>query len=896
MRRRLGFTSLISILGLLPLTLICVGLSAYLIDGQLKELRGMIVQRAGAVSGQLSALAAHLIEQDRELLAELSRSALEEAGVRAVTIYDAQLEPVSHAGPAIQPPDVSTLSRDQPQQFHIDEDQLQVIHAIVGKRPAAGPGNEEILGWVQMHFSWHQYELRKYQSLLSTAMILGLSALISLAMFSYVNHTLRGDLVNVLQAIRRLANGSRDFHIHIPGNDEFSDIARELNRLSAAQVKELQELQRSLEMSNSDLRETLETVEIQNIELDLARREAVRANRVKSEFLANTSHEIRTPLNSIIGFSNILLKSELQGRQREALETMRNSAESLLTIINDILDFSKLEAGKLVFDRSPINLRELAEDTLIMLAPQAYDKGLELALFIQHDCPDTVLGDALRLRQMMTNLINNAIKFTPSGHIRVDIVCVDCNPESATLTVRVSDTGIGINAAQRDSIFKDFAQADASVTRQYGGTGLGLVIVKGLAKEMGGEVGVDSDFGKGSTFWFTVNLPIDHNAMQIRNFNALRGYSVALYERSTLYAQSLSDVLQSWGMEVRHCRDIRQLDRSCDYSILCLDKQESNRRLPSETPGHPGIVLSPNLGDQPHNDGRIWLSKPVSCVRLYDALCGDIHQQLGGNREAPYFGNNRVLIVDDNPSNLHILSAFLADFGIDAVSACNGVEALSYCQDQLFDLIFIDIQMPQLDGIEASRQIRQSSPNSATPIVAISAYLAPENPQQIQQAGINEYLSKPVGESQLATVLDQYLQRGSPSTGPVAHYLPASEAFADEPRPVDIGECLHLSRQRPELAINMLEMLTEELPATRTALINSYNDRDWQQLAEISHGLKGNCAYTGTPNLRQAVLALENTLKAGDTQALQPRHREVLAAIDELLTWTDEHDLEVLFE
>uniref|UniRef100_UPI0035670F74 hybrid sensor histidine kinase/response regulator n=1 Tax=Spongiibacter sp. TaxID=2024860 RepID=UPI0035670F74 len=739
----------------------------------------------------------------------------------------------------------------------------------------------------------HQYQLLKYQSLLAGALSLGMSILACIIFFGYINNNISRDLHTLQTAIRRLINGQRDMHIHMPGNDEFSDLAEALNQLNATQVRELKELQLNLEQSNSDLRETLETLEIQNIELDLARREAVTASRVKSEFLANTSHEIRTPLNSILGFSNILLKADIHGRQRDAVETIRNSAVNLLTIINDILDFSKLEAGKLVFDKTPVQLRELAEDTLIMLAPGAAEKNLDLALFIQSGTPSSIFGDSLRLRQMLTNLLSNAIKFTPSGYVRLDILCNDCDGEYANLTFRVSDSGIGISSEQRRQIFRDFGQADASVTRQYGGTGLGLVIVQGLAKEMGGEVGVDSELGRGSTFWFSLRLAVDNNAMQLRDFDALKGRSVALYDRSQLYSLSLCELLESWGVRVIHSRNLRDIDQDCDYSIISLDSEETTQLLPACQGEHPSIILSPHADASRADDGRIWLNKPVSHVRLFDALS----KGTSANADKPLdnFRNHQLLIVDDNPSNLLILKSFLEDFGIMPTSAQNGVEAVSYCLDQRFDLILIDIQMPQLDGIAASRQIRQRGKNQHTPIIAISAYLAPEDPAQLRDAGIDEYLSKPVNEAQLASMLTRFLTPSSEQAtaeGSESLLQPPSEDSI--PRPVDLHQCLTLSKQRPKLAQSMLEMLLAELPELREKLCHAHQTQNWSELAELNHGLKGNCCYTGVPALKQAVIALEVELKqqpAANSETFQT----LLAHIDELLEWQHQHELEVLF-
>lgn len=895
MRRRYGFKRLILIMGLLPVLLISVGFSAYLTQQQLADSRELLTQRAKSAAQQLSVVSSHMMQDHHEdTLAYILHTALEEPGVRAVSIYNSDLELISHAGPGTPPPNVEGLSRFMPFKVMDQADDLQITWAIHAPLSAEGHQTDADghLGWVQMSYGWHQYELMKYQSYLAAAIFLGLSVLVCILFFSYINHNIGRDLQILRMATHRLTSGQRDLHIHVPGGDEFSELAEDLNELNAAQVRELKELQLNLEQSNSDLRETLETLEIQNIELDLARREAVTASRVKSEFLANTSHEIRTPLNSILGFSNILLKADIRGRQREAVETIRNSAVNLLTIINDILDFSKLEAGKLVFDKAPVQLRELAEDTLIMLAPGAAEKRLDLALFVEKDTPEAILSDSLRLRQMLTNLVSNAIKFTPTGTVRVDISCSERDDDYATLTFKVTDSGIGMSAEQRKHIFRDFGQGDASVTRQYGGTGLGLVIVQGLVKEMGGEIGVESELGHGSTFWFSLRLAIDHNAMQMRDFQSLQGSTVALYDSSPLYGLAICDLLEGWGMNVQLCQGIDDINTQADHCILSLDAEESCQPLPTIHRDGACVVLSYHSEEHPQ-DNNVWLSKPVSHVRLFDALNTGLSDDNQLNNR--HFRNSQVLIVDDNPSNLLILSTFLEDAGISPVSAQNGVEAVSHCQEQCFDLIFIDIQMPQLDGIAASRQIRQRGKNQHTPIVALSAYLAPENPSQLRDAGIDKYLSKPVNEQQLTNILQHYL---APSCDlpPTDEHAPEADADAEEqPRPVDLKQCLLLSKQRPTLAKNMLSMLLDELPGLRSQLTQAFDSKEWDTLTELNHGLKGNCCYTGVPLLKQAVCELEANLSA-QKPPQQPLFTAVITRIDELLAWHEEHELDALFD
>jgi two-component system sensor histidine kinase BarA len=875
---RLGIRRLILVMGLLPILTLSLALSSYLMISQIDELRKLMTERAKSSSEQLAVLTEHvLIAGHNNTLAAITSAALEETAVKAIAIYTADMDIITHAGPKSDLSIIKMNPGETHAQYEYLEDGLLIAQPVFSpslSSQAATP----IVGWVVMQFDWRHLKIQQYQTLLIGTVLLVIAFIICVALTSYINQSLAADLTTLRQTIRKMATSSRNFHAHIPENDEFNEIAEELNLLNNAHQNELQELQRSIEQTNIDLRETLETVEVQNIELDLARREAVNASRIKSEFLANTSHEIRTPLSGIIGFSKILLKSEMEVRQREAIETIHNSANSLLTIINDILDFSKLEAGKLVLDNAPVNLREAVEDTLQLLAPSAIEKDLELALIIEAGSPEAVVTDGLRLRQILTNLINNAIKFTPAGHIKVSILSKQQGDENAEITIQISDTGIGLSKEQQQEVFKDFSQADASITRQYGGTGLGLVIVKRLIEQMGGEIGIVSGPGQGATFWLTLNLPTSTNTIKLRDFSVISGKSIALYDRSELQTQALKSLLLSWGLKVHHCTNIGDLAPS-DYCLISSDNSADFHKLLSEL-DRSAVIITPYKEQQSDLAGRTYLSKPFSHVKLFDALYKGLEHNSPSRQQAVRFPNTNILAVDDNPSNLHILGNFLDDMAIRTHFAQNGAEALQQCREKHFDLIFMDIQMPQMDGIETSKYIRKDGLNTDTPIIALSAYLSPDNPSQLRDAGINDYFSKPISERQLAALLSKHLRATTSST--------------EQARPVDIKECLQLTKNRPQLAADMLKMLLETLPQQREDTVLALQHGDFDKLGGINHTLKGACCYTGTPVLKQRVLELEKALENKGTCETQTT--ALISAIDDLLAWQDAHDLGVVFD
>ncbi|WP_159238392.1 ATP-binding protein [Zhongshania aliphaticivorans] len=865
-------------MGLIPILALSLALSAYLMFSQIHELRNLMTERAKTSSEQLAILAEHVISDGHaDILDRITTTALEETAVKAIAIYSADMQLITQAGPKSSLSLIPIRPGEQNTRHQILNDGLLILQPIISHSLSPQTASP-VIGWVAMQFDWRHLKIHQYQTLFVGTVFLVIAFIMCVSLTSYINQSLATDLATLRQTIQKMASRTRNFHAHIPENDEFNEIAEELNQLNNAHQLELQELQRSIEQTNIDLRETLETVEVQNIELDLARREALNASRIKSEFLANTSHEIRTPLSGIIGFSKILLKSELEQRQREAIETIHNSANSLLTIINDILDFSKLEAGKLVLDNAPVNLREVVEDTMQLLAPSANEKELELVLLIQAGTPETVLTDGLRLKQILTNLVNNAIKFTPAGHIKITILSGDVKGNEANITIQVSDTGIGLSKEQQQGIFKDFSQADASITRQYGGTGLGLVIVKGIIEQMGGEIGIVSEPGRGATFWFTLKLPINSNAIKLRDFSQLKNKSLSLYDRSEIHSQAITSLLLSWGIEVQHCTHISDI-KPADYYIICCD---NTAELPSllETLNRSAVIITPYNKQQCDSEERIYLSKPFSHIKLFDALSKGL--QCSPSPQLINFSNANILAVDDNPSNLHILGNFLADMAVHAHFAQNGAEALQQCREKRFDLIFMDIQMPHMDGIETSRRIRKDGLNISTPIIALSAYLSPDNPAQLRDAGINDYFSKPISEAQLSSLLSEYLK-----FAPIATSIEC-------PRPVDINECLQLTKGRSQLAADMLNMLLDDLPLQKKNLVDAFQNNDLVEIAALNHLLKGACCYTGTPLLKKCVLELEQQLE--QVESCEKQFSAVVYAIDDLIAWRDEHDLNVVFD
>ncbi len=695
---------------------------------------------------------------------------------------------------------------------------------------------------------------------------------------------------------------------------------------------------RSLDGSISGYLGILQDVSLRsalNAEMRRARELAEEASRMKSDFLANMSHEIRTPMNGIIGMTHLVLNTEMSMRQRDYVKKIQLSGQHLLRIINDILDISKIEAGKLTIEHTDFELETTLASVVNLIGEKAAEKGLELILDVASDVPVNVVGDSLRLGQVLINYANNALKFTEHGEIDIVVRARETGADSVLLWFAVRDTGIGLNQEQKERLFKAFSQADASTTRQYGGTGLGLAISKQLATMMGGEVGVDSTPGVGSTFWFTARLGISHKQKrELLPEPDLRGRHVLVVDDNDNARQVMNEMLRSMSFAVdvvssgrEAVAAVEQADRDnvpyelvfMDWHMPAMNGVDACRRIKDlalAEPPHLMLVTAYGREEVFHQADdagiRDVLIKPLNASTLFEAAMRALQGSAGGDlRQAAELTSTalqslaaiagaRILLVEDNEINQEVALDLLRHARLEVDLAENGQVALDRLQANDYALVLMDMQMPVMDGVEATRQLRRLPGLAALPVVAMTANAQAADRQRCQEAGMNDFIPKPIEPELLWQTLlkwiaprhaaaaadsDSDMATAAVSTAPAAPALDLGVAA------IDPGPALRRMLGNTELYFATVRKFCRLQENTGQTMAAALDAGDWVTAQRQAHTLKSVAASIGAGRLAEQAAALEKALAERLPRADADRHigvidgqlRELIAALRDKL-------------
>ncbi|HEM6724148.1 TPA: response regulator [Legionella pneumophila] len=744
---------------------------------------------------------------------------------------------------------------------------------------------DDILGWLSIDIDTQSLLIKRYQMLIVTIFITLFGLLMGLTIHYFLSKRIYMPIARLRRSMKQILSNEFETEIRVSSPGELGIIEKGCAHLQRQYLNTVRDLNHHIEIATADLQQSLELLEEKNIELSLEKKKTEEKSRQKSEFIANMSHEIRTPMNGVIGFTNVLLESKLDSLQLDYVKTIKSSAQDLLSIINDILDFSKIDAGKLNLDCIPLDIRGCIDEVLSLASPNAHKKGIDLIPITDINVPKMVLGDPLRIKQIISNLVTNAVKFTDHGYVLIRTKIEQETDKDYTLLFAITDTGIGISPEDQTKLFTAFNQADTSITRRYGGSGLGLVICKKLCEEMHGRISLTSEINKGSTFSARIKVEklvayeIEKN--QTHRFAHLK---IICFDDNPLHLEAIGNGLGFWGIEAIRVDSFNKLSRTLtkhkDCKIAFINVNQGCERQAAELIAKHKQIPFVLISKWPINDfaalgARGFLYKPISIQKLQDLIESianenqtekNTNQELDTLREQLRFLHPEILIAEDNPVNKMLLTSLLNN-NANITTVDDGEMAVTACEDKKFDMILLDLHMPKLNGLEAAKMIRQKSlMNKHSPIVLITASSSDLSSIDMKKYGVDFCFQKPIDEKQLLIQILRIVDKTKHAA-------------------IDWQLCVQKVSGNQALAEEFLAKFIEELYKNREEFIGLMHQKNVKGLADLAHKLHGACCFCGVPILQKRVAQLERLARrTANADNLTEAFTDLIQSIDAVIS------------
>ena len=923
------------LLAILPLTIISIVFFALFISKQINDINISLDNKGNSIAKHIASVSEYAIfSGNLTLLTPLLESALEEEGIISITI-------TNQLGSTLirLPTESNTIYNNKHSQKTTSNNHIfnkpVVQHTIsVDDFGGEAPTMPEVLGWVIVETSDETTLKRKRETIYNTLSITITILLISIFLAIRTSQRITTPIGTLIKTVQEIESGNLDVTFDSQSSGEILELERGISTMIHSLKSSRQDLNTQIQRATNSLRESLKLVEQQNTELKTARQDALSASHAKSDFLTNISHELRTPMNGILGFSRLLKKTQLSREQQKYIETIEESANKLLQLISDILDIPQTEAGKPSIQGINFNLRTCIEDVITLMTPAAHEKEIEIIYLHYNDTPTDIFGPSDRIRQICINLIGNAIKFSEHDNITVRSMLEMQNGDNITIKISVTDQGPGISFNDQQYLFSGFSKPETRGTPKHDGTGLGLAISKSLAEAMQGDIGVKSHQGEGATFWFTFKCQSTNPAeIFVEQQEPFNGISIYIYDSNNIALLAYKHMLKKAGFDVYDFNNFSQLLQALknnNYCHLCILGLSTNEEQPneskdilsriSELTSASILLITHQIDPDTLNQLRLQgadacIQKPIHQTALIQALNELLEQTKFKIRDKETINKDiasdettsntssqlnlnglRILIAEDNPINANLVKTILQRAGASTTNVNNGRKAVEKFLGYTFDIIIMDIHMPIMNGIDATRNIRKSgSKNSAVPILGLTANILSKDQEEFITAGMDEILIKPVlmdelvykiyywshihdSNQNISQMNYQKLNRLNQTGKKQPFPDPKSNTIKRSSSAASLGV-------NPELAMELRKMLADGLPKVIEQLKHSFSEQEWKSLRTQIHRLLGGTSYCDVPEFRSSIQKFQTSLHK-QTDDLEKNFQIMLKEANKLISET----------